>query len=312
MRRCCKGLSVLLFASACVSTINDTTIHGRIAFDSDRTGTDEIFVIDPHGSNLRQLTHVNRKGVSGRVPDWSPDRKWIVFSSNRTGPWADLYIMDASGGNLHQLTNTPRISEANAAWSPDGRQIIYSAQVRAPTGTDGVREDREPAHIWIIDRDGSNARPLTRGSSRNIRPAWSPDGRTILFSSDRHAPLDPEMIGRDDGDLEIYRMARDGSNVRRLTQYEGTALGARYSPDGQRIVFQGFQPPAFSEILIMDANGSAVEHLTRGRFPSAGRPGWSPDGRELVFNFEGSIYVMHAEGGNPRKLTDNGRHPAWR
>ena len=56
MRRSFKGLGVLLFASACVSTTNDTTTHGRILFDSDRTGTDEIFVIDPHGSNLRQLT----------------------------------------------------------------------------------------------------------------------------------------------------------------------------------------------------------------------------------------------------------------
>lgn len=120
------------------------------------------------------------------------------------------------------------------------------------------------------------------------------------------------MIGRDDGDLEIYLMKRDGSNARRLTHYEGTALGARYSPDGQRIVFQGFQPPAFSEILVMNANGSEVEPLTRGRWSSAGRPSWSPDGRELAFNTEGSIYLIGADGANPRKLTDNGRHPTWR
>src|SRR3972149_958939 len=111
--------------------------------------------MEPDGSNVRQLTHVGREEVTSWLPNWSPDRKRIVFSSNRTGRWDDLYVMDADGGNVRQLTDTPQVSEHDAAWSPDGRHIAYH---RAPIAADGTRQ---AAQIWLIDADGSNAPPPT-------------------------------------------------------------------------------------------------------------------------------------------------------
>lgn len=282
---------------------------GSIVFDSDRTGADEIFAMDANGSNVRHLTHVARTAVSSRTPGWSADRQWIVFTSNRNGPWADLYVMDEKGRNVRQLTSTPMVSEANPAWSPEGREVIYSAQARARAGEAG--RDHEPAQLWIIDRNGLNARPVTHGSSRNIRPSWSPDGAAILFSSDRHAPLDPHFFGRDDGDLEIYRMQRNGSSIRRLTWYSRTALGAKWSPDGRQIVFQGYQSEEASDILTINVDGRGLRNLTRGRF-SAGRPVWSPDGSKIAFNAKGSIYAMRADGSDVRMLSSGARHPDWR
>ena len=119
-----------------------------ILFDSERdsrgTGDQSIYVMDPDGSNVRQLAHV--EGVTSFLPDWSPDRKRIVFSSNRTGPWDDLYVMEADGGNVRQLTDTPEVSEGNAAWSPDGRHIAYNAARIAADRT------RQAAQIWLMFR----------------------------------------------------------------------------------------------------------------------------------------------------------------
>lgn len=304
-------LLLVLILAACVSLRAGDGDTGSILFDSNRSGTDEIFVIEADRSNLRQLTHVSRKGVTSRVPAWSPDGSSIVFASNRSGLLADLYIMDSNGRNLRQLTATPVISESNPAWSPDGPHIIYSAQTYRSATAGRASPVDSAAHIWIIKVDGSDARPLTRGSSRNIRPAWSPYGTAILFSSDRHAAPNPHFFGRDDGDLEIYRMDLNGSNVRRLTNHAGTALGAKWSPDGQQIAFHRFVAGGASDILVMNADGSEPRNLMRGRF-SAGRPTWSPDGSEIAFNAEGGIYVMRADGSDPKLLTRNGRHPDWR
>ncbi len=296
---------------------------GRILFHSDRNGTEEIFVMDPDGSNVRQLTHVGRREVASIDAEGSPDRERIAFSSNRTGPWDDLYVMDADGGNVRQLTNTPEVSEHDAAWSPDGRHIAYSAQPRAPIAADGTRQDRQPAQVWIMDADGSNARALTGGSSRNIRPAWSPDGSTIAFMSDRHADFDLNLMGTDDGDFEIYLMDRDGSNVRRLTKYAGAAHTPAWSPDGQRIAFHlqngHVGRNGTANIHVMNADGSNLRRLTNDPRKHV-RPAWSPDGKAIVFNCgpgrpeKWEICLIRADGSGFRTLTNNDvfdGHPDW-
>jgi len=269
----------------------------------------------PDGSNVRQLAHV--EGVTSWMPDWSPHRKQIVFSSNRTGPWDDLYVMDADGGNVRQLTDTPKASEHSAAWSPDGRRIAYD---RAEIAADGTRQ---AAQVWIIDADGSNARPLTSGS-RNMGPAWSPNGAAIAFMSDRHAEFDINLMGTDDGDLEIYLIDSDGSNVRRLTMGAATALNPAWSPDGQWIAFQRNREGAY-DLYIIDPGGGPHRRLTDDPRRVDGHPDWSPDGREIVFNcgpglryekfeiFE--ICVIRADGSGFRTLTQNqvfDGHPKWR
>jgi TolB protein len=304
---------------------------GTILFHSDRTGFEEIFVMDADGSNVRQLTHVGRSESASVDAEGSPDRQWIAFSWNRTGPWDDFYVMDADGGKVRQLTDTPEVSEHAAAWSPDGRQIVYTAKFRSPTAADGTRQDREPPHIWIMDADGSNARALTSGSSRNMGPAWSPDGSMIAFVSDRHAEFDINLIGTDNGDLDIYVMDRYGSNVRRLTDGGDPA----WSPDGQQIAFSASpegNAEGMPQIHVMNADGSNRRRLTDGRRVDV-RPAWSPDGEEIVFNCgfyqhekfvwvrgerrivaSWEICLIRADGSDFRTLTKNevvDAHPDW-
>jgi len=323
----CVALALLVAVSACMPPRGGA--GGKILFHSDRSGTEEIFVMDTDGSNVRQLTHVGRSEVASIDAEGSPDGKRIAFSSNRTGPWDDLYVMDADGGNVRQLTDTPEVSEHEAAWSPDGRHIAYSAQPRSPIAADGTRQDRQAAQIWIMDADGSNARALTSGSSRNLGPAWSPDGSNIAFSSDRHAAFDINVIGTDEGDLEIYLMDRNGWNGRRLTE-GATALNPAWSPDGQRIAFQInrinirnregiIDAESIAHIHVMNADGSNQRRLTDSPRIEV-RSAWSPDGREIVFNCgpgqdeKWEICLVRADGSGLRKLTNNDAfdgHPDW-
>lgn len=322
----CVALALLVVISACMPPRGGA--GGEILFDSDRSGEEEIHVMNPDGSNVRQLTRAAQKGITSTFPDWSPDRKRIAFSSDRPGPppsLNDLYVMDADGGNVRQLTDTPEVSEGGAVWSPDGRHIAYHA---APIAADRTRK---PPQIWIIDADGSNARALTGGSSRNMGPAWSPDGSMIAFVSDRHAEFDINLIGTDNGDLDIYVMDRYGSNVRRLT--DGAAPA--WSPDGQQIAFNASpegNAEGIAHIHVMNADGSNQRRLTDGPRVDV-RPAWSPDGKEIVFNcgfyqhekwvwVQGErrimasweICLIRADGSGFRTLTKNevfDGHPDW-
>ena len=155
-----------------------------------------------------------------------------------------------------------------------------------------------------------------------MSPAWSPDGSTIVFVSDRHADIDMNLIGTDEGDLEIYVMERDGSNIRRLTEDAATAGGQpAWSPDGQWIAFVAGRDNK-AQIYVINPDGSNQRRLTNDP-PANSRPTWSPDGREIAFNcgpemgqwpkFE--ICVIRADGSGFRTLTQNevfDAHPDWR
>ena len=104
------GVIVLVLTPlmVCVDT------QARIAFESDRDWNWEIYVMDNHGGNPRNLTN---NPADDRDPSWSPDGKRIAFSSNRNGNW-QIYAMDADGGNPRNITNHPEDDEDPAWYNP--------------------------------------------------------------------------------------------------------------------------------------------------------------------------------------------------
>ena len=123
-------------------------------------------------------------------------------------------------------------------------------------------------------------------------PAWSRDGRTIVFVSWR------------DGNGEVYAMDADGSSPRNLTQDPAKDVHPAWSPDGRSIAFVSSRD-GNSEVYVMNADGSGKRNLTRSR-ASDDSPTWSPDGRRIAFlrgpGFRGQLYVVNADGSGLRNL----------
>ena len=253
--------------------------EARIAFDSDRDGDFEIYVMNADGSNVTQLTH---NYANDLVPDWSPDGGRIMFPSDRDGDW-EIYVMNVDGSNVIQLTHDSATDFA-ASWSPDGGRIVFYSD------RDGDQE------IYVMDANGSNVIQLTHNSATEYDPRWSPDGERIAFSSNR------------DGRYEIYVMDVDGSDVIQLTHNSIFSNTAAWSPGGERIAFHSIVRSGYHEIFVMDSDGSNARQLTHYNANDV-LPHWSPDGRHMAFTSDRDgdweIYVMNADGSDVKQLTHN-------
>ena len=238
----------------------------------------------------------------------------IAFVSQRDGNF-EIYIMDADGGNQRRLTNN-RDRDFRPSWSPDGKRIAF---VSDRDGHVHVIRGGSTYEIYVMDADGSNQLNLTNNPHNDRSPSWSPDGRRIVFQSDRDNDRDHN--------IEIYVMDADGSNPQRLTNNPTEDEDPAWSPDGRRIVFsarrEGHVENKFGithEIYVMNADGGNEQRLTENR-NNDWSPSWSPDGKRIAFmsdrkgdlqNFE--IYVMDADGKNQQRLTNNrdsDSSPSW-
>lgn len=257
----------------------------------------EIFLMEWDGSNMKPLTR--HKSISNS-PAWSPDGKTIAYRSfayhtaDKTRN-ADLFFVTIKNEEKKLISARPGIN-SGAAFFPDGRHIALTM----------TRGESSP-NIYKMTVDGRSFDALTSGSkdTLNVEPDVSPDGKRIVFSSDR------------DGRPMIYSMDTDGNNVKRLTiagEYNSTP---KWSPDGKKIVFAGSDRDATGkshfDLFVMDADGTNMIRLTSARKLTNGKmadnedPSWSPDGRHVVFTSsrEGhhQLYIIDADGENERRIT---------
>src|SRR6266567_5672538 len=160
---------------------------------------------------------------------------------------------------LQRLTSHPLVDASQAAWSPDGRRILFGSN------RDGDFE------VYVMDVDGSNQTNLTRDPASDDSASWSPDGTSIAFASDR------------DGDYEIYVMNADGSEARQLTMIDVEVASPAWSPDGTRIGFtRGEGGSGSRDLYLMSPDGSSVARLTSEGDIAWWPPTWSPDGTRIA------------------------------
>jgi len=138
----------------------------KIAFISDRTGFDQVWVMDGNGANPEQLT--TDPTAKGQLPDWSPDGSKIAYADSLTGT-SDIYVMNADGSDQTRLTTSPDV-EFGAAWSPDGTQIAY---VRFVNGDPAQRT------VFVMNADGSGQHAVHPGPGFQVVPGWQPRGERL-------------------------------------------------------------------------------------------------------------------------------------
>ena len=187
----------------------------RIVFCSDRDGVSNVFQMDADGTNVRQITQsrtecryptfspdgkkiafceyagnphpvriiVTEIGIGSRIltsgqfgedgfdPIWSPNGKYLAFSGYRGSQTWGLFVLDVQTLNVQKIFSSRENQNGSVypAWSPDGEHLAFGDQVDKQT------------NLYIVNRDGSNIRPLTTGETTKLLPSWSPDGSKIAY-----------------------------------------------------------------------------------------------------------------------------------
>jgi len=266
----------LVCLALCLHAAGAQEGEGRIAFYSNRDGNVEIHAMNADGSGMTNLTNTPARDLE---PVWSPDGSKIAFRSYHGGAW-DIYVMNADGSEVRSLSNNPSVDKL-PAWSPDGSQIAFRSN-----------RDRN-WEIYVVNVDASDLRNVTNNPDADRRPAWSPDGSQIAFTSSRGAPP-----------AQLYLVNADGSGERQLTNNPGTVDELQtvsltcpaWSPDGSKIaLLAGDLDGVYTNIASVSVATGELKLLTSG-VDRYGRPRWSPDGRQIVFDCErednSDIYVM--------------------
>jgi Tol biopolymer transport system component len=206
--------------------------NGSIAFMTESNRGVEIFSVRSNGKQLRQLTDVDDGAA---VPDWSPDGRQIVVTVAECA----IGMMDADGGNLHEIASEPGRCLGDANFTPDGTRLVY-------TRFDFALEVEQ---IWSMKVDGSDRRFITDAGGPD--PNVSPDGRKISFK------------GPPDGALFVANI--DGSDVVQISPSISVTYKHDWAPDGQHIVISSaadYPEGRSPNLATIRPDGSDLQMLT--------------------------------------------------
>ncbi|MBK8092644.1 MAG: M28 family peptidase [Verrucomicrobiaceae bacterium] len=274
-------------------------------------------------THARQLTFEGRRAGEGY---FNADGTKLIFQSEREegNPFYQIYLMDLETGDQERIS--PGMGKTTCAWiHPDGKRVLF-----ASTHTDPESKKLQQAEyderkatkvrkyswdydehydIWEYTMAEKALKNLTSSRGYDAEGGWSPDGKKMVFASNRQA-YESKLSKEDEERLkldkqyfmEIYTADADGSNVKRLTEAPGYDGGPFFSADGKRICWRRFTPKGdVAEVWTMNADGSDQRPITKlGAMSWA--PYFHPSGEYLIFttnlngfaNFE--LYIADTAG----------------
>jgi TolB protein len=325
----CRGLMLLGVAVAvavAVAAPAQATYAGKngpIAFQRFTGGQEnaEIFSMSPTGRRADRLTV--GPGASFN-PDFSPNGSQLAFERRFGDGRPDaIFAVKSSGGGAAKISSGCTgqcLGDAQPAWSPDGRQILFMRAL-GPV----VHDDAAELDLMVMNRDGSGQR-LIRRFGRVVdglepgaegKAEFSPDGRQIAVT-----------LITDGGDPRrsasaVYLMNADGTNLRPITPAKLHGGNPDWSPNGELIVFHSnnYHFGAPSEIWVVKPNGKGLRRLRRLHAGRDYQPVWSPNGRQIAFGHDGpsvhkgvpvlqNLWTMSSNGSHAHAITEPEDKPA--
>lgn len=290
------GVCIAVSALALVAGASGSATNGRIGYLRPLGGNEppyaHLFVVNSDGTGATDITPSGYTDI--RTFAWSPDGRRVAFSAIQDGDHdAELFVMGADGGGVQRLTDN-QLPDFDPSWSPDGKSIAFTSirtglsqiyRMRA----DGTGQKRltnafgncdQPAwaprgnliafhcsmaaeKISVMRPDGTHIRVLLRRAETiESNPAWSPDGRTLVFGRGERGPSWQP--------LGIWTIRADGTRLHRLLAGGGDPT---YSPDGRSIAFV-WQQNGNQELYTASAAGRGVTQLTNTYGIIESSPAW--------------------------------------
>ena len=254
------------------------------------------------------------EGVSSGHARWSPDGKYLAFTSARNGGKGQVWLLNRLGGEAVKLTDEVQGVD-DFEWSPEGGRLVLVLHDPKPEDAeakDGEKAapkpktqppyvidrlqfkrdtigylDRRRGHLYVFDVEKKTTTQITSGDYDDGQPAWSPDGKQIAFTSNRSTP-DPDASR----DSNIWIVAADntdkGAHLTQLTTNPAPDDQPTWSPDGKWIAYvTELDPHLFyystQHLAVIPASGGQPNVLTTNFDRSIRRPRFSADGKFIYF-----------------------------
>jgi Tol biopolymer transport system component len=300
-------------------------------------GSDGLYLLPVNGGEPRALRMPEEVARNSFGPAFAPDGRHLAYLTG-SGASQHVAVIDLGAdyepiGTPRRVTKRPMYPDGGACWTRDGKSILYVEWGVHRLWRVDITGDREPQPVEIagygsirptvaasrdrlvfvkeqLDTDiyrfeaGHPAERVIASTSREGDPEFSPDGRRVVFESERT------------GEHEVWLAEADGSSPRQLTHGPGIMQGsARWSPDGRRIAFDSRSVEGAYSIWTIDADGASPRRLTEDPGDEH-LPNWSRDGRFIYFTKGGGgdyipegpsgVWRVSATGGAAERMTRDG------
>jgi Tol biopolymer transport system component len=303
---------------------------------------DRIWMVPTAGGEAVPLTSA---GASSSHARWSPDGKSIAFLSARDEDKTQVWQLSRLAGEAERLTDTPQDVE-DFAWSPDSRRLVLVLRDPSAEEAEAAKErkdraavsaenrkvqkawvidrlqfkmdeigylDRRRTHLYVFDLAAKTLSQITSGDFDDSEPAWSPDGRSIAFSSNRSQPDSDATY-----DINIWVVRADnqekGAHLTQISSNPGADTAPSWSPDGKWVTYVTQLDPhlfdyATRHVAVSPATGDSARVLTLALDRNADQPRFSSDGKIFfIADDDGALRLYTVDPGTGAVTFGDGQH----